>query len=406
MKISILTQPLGHNYGGLLQAYALQAHLRAQGHEVETLDRRKPEESGLITLKTHVRNTLRYALGRIKTIPTRKKEAFVYLKLADFRDRHIRMSRRIDSQATLRDYYRQRPVDAVIVGSDQVWRPRYSPSLPNFFLDFLDDVEMRGRPAARRISYAASFGVDAWEFSPEQTAICKSLAQKFDAISVREQSAQALCREHLGVDAEWVVDPTLLLAASDYDKLMPAGTSQHKGKVLTYVLDSAEDKQAIAGKVAAVLKAELFSVKPQKALTEVAASQQQQCQYPGVDEWLQGFRDAAFVVTDSFHGCVFSIIFNKPFVAVGNAKRGLSRFHSLLKIFGLEDRLISSAEQITPGLITAAIDWDIVNRIRQTKAQEAQAFLVRNLPCSGARPEHGSAQVEQRLAGTERSHVN
>ena len=378
MKILILTQPLGHNFGGLLQAYALQAHLREQGHEVETLDRRKPERTPP-TLKARVRKTLRYALDRMKTISTRKKKAFMHQKLAEFRDRHICMSERIDSEAKLRDYYLQHPMDAVVVGSDQVWRPRYSPSLANFFLDFLDDTQSAGFPAARRISYAASFGVDDWEFSPEQTDTCKSLAQKFDAISVREQSAQALCREHLGVDAEWVVDPTLLLAAADYEKLMPTGTSPHKDKILTYVLDPAEDKQAIAGEVAAVLKTDLFSVKPQKTPTEVTASQLQQCQYPGVDEWLQGFRDASFVVTDSFHGCIFSIIFNRPFVAIGNAKRGLSRFHSLLKIFELEDRLVSAREQVTPELITLAIDWNSVNRIRQMKAQEAQAFLVRNL---------------------------
>lgn len=380
MKISILTQPLGHNYGGLLQAYALQAHLRAQGHDVETLDRRKREKSTKSVVKAYIRNSVRYALGRIKSIPTRKREAFVYQKLADFRDRHLRLSQRIDSEATLRDYYRRHPVDAVIVGSDQVWRPIYSPSITNFFLDFLEDVEAAGQPSATRISYAASFGVDDWEFSAEQTDICRALIQKFDAVSVREQSAQLLCQEHLGVDAEWVVDPTLLLEAADYDTLMPAGTSAHKGKILTYVLDPAAGKQAIAGKVAGILQKDLFSVKPQKTLTEVTADQQQQCQYPGVGEWLQGFRDAAFVVTDSFHGCVFAIIFNKPFIAVGNAKRGLSRFHSLLQIFGLEDRLISDQQQVTPELIAAAIDWDKVNLIRQNKAREAQAFLARHLP--------------------------
>ena len=379
MKILILTLPLGHNYGGMLQAYALQAHLREQGHEVETLDRRRPPRSALPTRKAGIRNTLRYFLGRIKNISTKKKRALMLQTLADFRDRHIRMSKRIDSEAKLRDYYLQHPVDAVIVGSDQVWRPRYSPSLANFFLDFLDDTQSAGFPAARRISYAASFGVDDWEFSPAQTDTCRSLAQNFDAISVREESAQAMCREHLGVDAEWVVDPTLLLAAAAYEKLMPAVTSPHKDKILTYVLDPAEDKQAIVGKVAAVLKTDLFSVKPQRTPTEVTASRSKQSQYPGVDEWLQGFRDASFVVTDSFHGCVFSIIFNKPFVAVGNSKRGLSRFHSLLKLFGLENRLVTTTEEVTPELITVAIDWNSVNRIRQTKAQEAQAFLLRNL---------------------------
>lgn len=361
MRISILTQHLGHNYGGLLQAYALQTVLRDQGHEVETLDRRKPERRAPSNLTARLRNTLRYALSRRR------------VRLEEFRNQHIRMSDRIDSEAKLRDYYRQHPADAVIVGSDQVWRPRYSPSLTNFFLDFLDDIESADVPAPRRISYAASFGVDNWEFSADQTSTCKFLAQKFNAISVREHSAQVLCREHLGVAAEWVVDPTFLLAAADYQKFMPTGTSPHRGKVLTYVLDPADDKQAVAGKVVSTLKADLFSVNQRGSLRPFA----------GVGEWLQGFQDASFVITDSFHGCVFSIIFNKPFLAVGNAERGVARFDSLLDLFGLKDRFVGAPKDVNAELTRGLIDWTSVDRVRSREAEKGKAFLARNL-----QPEH------------------
>lgn len=375
MKIAILTQPLGHNYGGLLQAFALQKYLRDQGHEVQTLDRRSPEKP-LQAWREYGINTLKYLLGRIGTIPSRHKHDRMFQALNAFRDQYIVLSQRITSEQALRDYYRQHPFDAYVVGSDQVWRPRYSPSLTNYFLDFLDDIGSR----AQRLSYAASFGVDDWEFGPQATARCRELLGRFDAVSVREESGIQLCEKYLGRSADCVPDPTFLLDPKDYEAVIGTGAgTRNTGKVLTYVLDTQASKQEIVEKVVNGLGQESFTVKPEKSLMAVRRGDFEDCLYPGVDAWLQGFRDAGFVVTDSFHGTVFSILFNKPFIAVGNRTRGLSRFHSLLSRFDLEYRLVESADDITRNLIQAQIDWPRVNTIRQQQQALARQFLTDNL---------------------------
>lgn len=375
MNIAILTQPLGHNYGGLLQAFALQKHLRDQGHTVETLDRRAPEQPAQAA-KEYAINTAKFLLGKIGTIPTRHKHDLMFEQLSAFRDRHVRLSERITSEQALRDYYRQQHFDAFVVGSDQVWRPRYSPALTNFFLDFLDDIDS----PARRLSYAASFGVDDWEFSPQDTVRCRDLLSRFDAVSVREQSGVDLCERHLARTAACIPDPTFLLEREDYEQVIeaPAG-AENQGKVLTYVLDSQPSKQQIVHKVVNDLNTEGFTIKPQKSLFQVRKANFDECRYPGVGAWLQGFRDAGFVVTDSFHGTVFSILFNKPFIAVGNRTRGLSRFQSLLSRFGLEDRLVEHADDITAERLQAEIDWPQVNAVCEQHRALGRQFLHDNL---------------------------
>ena len=375
MKVAILTQPLGHNYGGLLQAYALQTYLKKLGCEVETLDRRV-EGAGRISLKGHALNLARLMLGRIKSLPTESRQAWVLSELAAFRDRRLTMSPRIASEQEIRDYYRDRDFDAFVVGSDQVWRPRYSPSILNFYLDFLNDI----KSPAKRIAYSASFGVDDWEYSGELTEQCKILAEKFDSISVREQSAVALCRAKLGVSAECVVDPTLLLEPADYEPLITeCEKNANGGCVLSYVLDPAPEKRSIADSEGRAVGANVFSIKPEYSLTQVRAKDIAKCRFPSVESWLQAFHDASFVVTDSFHGTVFSILFNKPFIAVGNSARGMARFESLLSQFGLTDRLVESPEEVSPKLVHSQIDWKAVNDKREALASAGRQFLQTQL---------------------------
>ena len=116
----------------------------------------------------------------------------------------------------MKAYTSQYRFDAYVVGSDQVWRPTYNlgDKLFDMYLAFADGQQVK------RLSYAASFGVDKWEYSDDQTRICSELAKQFDAISVREKSGVKLCADNLGVDAIHVLDPTMLLDPSDYNKLI------------------------------------------------------------------------------------------------------------------------------------------------------------------------------------------
>src|SRR5690606_27902094 len=123
----------------------------------------------------------------------------------------------------------------------------------------------------------------------------------------------------------------------------------------------APEKHSIADTVGSLLGLKVCSIKPEHSIAHVRTQDLHKCRFPSVESWLQAFSDASFVITVSFHGTVFAILFNKPFIAVGNSVRGMARFESLLSRFGLLERLVESPIQVTPELIQANIDWEVVN---------------------------------------------
>lgn len=364
MKIAILTQPLHNNYGGLLQAFALQHYLKNCGHDVLTVDFSLNHKPRYFGIKTIVGNLIRkYVLRRpLKSIfpVTDKQKRAIGQHTNRFTAEHIRTTQGIHSVDEF-SYIKQYQFDAYLVGSDQVWRPAYSPGMSAFFLSFLSKEDN-----VKRIAYAASFGVDNCdEFTPEQLGEYARLLQRFDAIGVREDSALDLCKQHFDSNAEHVLDPTLLLDKETYcDLVAQDNTPSSNGNMMVYVLDKAPEKQQIIQQVASERGLKPFTVMP--ALNGI---------YPPVTQWLRGFMDAEYVVTDSFHGVAFSIIFNKPFIAIGNHGRGLARFTSILKIFGLEQRLIFSQAELSTELINQPIDFERVNQLKVDKQQFAATFL-------------------------------
>ena len=264
-----------------------------------------------------------------------------------------------------------------MVGSDQCWRPRYNYYLPAMFLDFARDEKVR------RIAYAASFGTDKWEFSPKQTGICAPLAKKFDLITVRENSGAGLCKRYLGADATHVLDPTMLLAKEDYIRLCEAENEPRaEGTLFHYILDPDDMKTSFVGKVAAETGLKAFQVMPKRFIGN-HTREDMKCRigdfvFPRVTTWLRAFMDAEMTIVDSFHGAVFSIIFNKPFWVIGNEKRGMARFTSLLQMFHLEDRLIDESELGNLDF-HKAIDWNEVNSILEEKRRASKELLLENL---------------------------
>ena len=381
MKIGILTQPLQTNYGGMLQNYALQQTISRGGHDVETIDWSLPNKS------------LHYKLYRIKwsilsfIFPDRfpklryqlsgKERKVIQQHTDHFISAYIHTATPISSKDGFCILYRRGKYDACVVGSDQCWRPCYNAFLTSMFLDFVKEKNVK------RIAYAASFGTDQWEFSQEMTVICASLAKKFDFVSVREDSGVRLCKEHLGVDAVHVLDPTMLLKKEDYISLIKAEKEpQSSGTLFNYILDPDADKTAFINKVAKEKGLQAFQVLP-KCQTETRTKEDvknriEDCIFPGVTTWLRAFMDAEMTIVDSFHGMVFSIIFNKPFWVIGNAHRGMSRFTSLLKVFHLEERLLD-ANQLHKVDINRPIDWASVNAILQQKRNECINLLLTQL---------------------------
>ena len=376
MKIGVITQPLKNNYGGLLQAYALQETLKRLDHDAIVLDRHDKKVTLEWKAWLFVKYFLRCLVGRRKRVfyPTDAQEKFVSQNTSVFIQEHIVKTEILYSTEALSRVVEKGHFDALIVGSDQVWRPLYS-NIENCFLDFVENEK-----DVIRIAYAASFGVDHWEFMPKLTKRSSELVQKFDAVCVREDSGVELCNKYLGVAVQHVLDPTMLLDPGDYCALVcEKNESESAGDLMTYILDASSEKKAMVQHVESVLGLKSFSVMQRQKLTYETQHNIQECVFPRVTKWLRGFMDAKFVIVDSFHGCVFALLFNVPFVAIGNKRRGMARFESLLRQFNLIERLIFSPDDLIDELIWKPIDWEQINNTRAKLKADSQRFLVENL---------------------------
>lgn len=337
MRIGILTLPLHTNYGGILQAYALQTVLERMGHDVVVFD--SPYQYKISFLKKIIAYPKRFICKYV----FRKKGAII--RFEEYAT-HVNCVKRKNTQPFINKYVHRleltdfrklnrKDFDAIVVGSDQIWRPKYYPTIENAFLSFSKNWNIK------RIAYAPSFGVDNWEYNDEQTETCKILLGMFDAVSVREKSGQELCRKFFCHDAECVLDPTMLLNSEDYIKLFKDNnTPQSDGTLLDYMLDRDDNKIAIINEIATQTGTKSFRLNSR--VEDYSAPLKERVQ-PAVEKWLRGFYDAKFIVTDSFHACVFSIMFRKQFFVVANRERGMSRLDSLLGYFGLTDRIVSNA---------------------------------------------------------------
>lgn len=369
MKIGIVTQPLIDNYGGILQAYALQKALQNEGHQAITLAHNGNNRmTGRVFLSIGKQFIRKYIFRKKITdiAPLwmyKKRNAEINRSIRLFLEKYIQLTPVINNFS----FFNASDFDAFIVGSDQVWRPAYNRyNLHDMFLVFVKDSSIR------RISYAASFGVSDWEYSDKQTEMAKQELAKFSAVSVREKSAVILCKEHLHTDAQLVVDPTLLLNKEDYLKIIAENeTTPSPGKLFCYCFSLSEYKRSIISHIAEDQALIAFDI---KNMVPHSPNYQGEIRL-SVPQWLRSFSDADFIVTDSFHGTVFSLIFNKPFLVIGHPQRGLARFDSLLSMFALQDRYLSEGEPIRNEKIVSPIDWERVNRLWEQHRREGLNFL-------------------------------
>lgn len=370
MRIAILTLPFGVNYGCILQAFALQKKLEQMGYEVQHLQ--PMVKYPLLHPWWQMPIVFLYRVFKRFILNDRKLKIFecplktLRVNTDVFLYNNVNIRYLTDGQwnkLLANDY------DAFIVGSDQIWRKQFSSSYKHMFLDFIKGER------TKRIAYAASFGTFRSEFSEDDLNECRDLLKSFDAISVREQSGVDICQSVFSVSARHVIDPTLLLTMKDYVSI--AGREKYtigSNTLMCYILDETPEKRIFIQDCA--LKMKLVPVSINGKVKEQRRPMTERIQ-PPVEKWLKGFIESQFVITDSFHGCVFSIIFHKPFLCFGNKDRGQDRFTTLLSTFGLEDRLISPAmsSKVPPD----DIDWKRVDEILNVKRTEAEEFLGKAL---------------------------
>ena len=346
MRIGILTLPFEANYGWAVQRWALYHTIEKLGHQPTIINRR-------------------WSSNNTSCINSFKR--FVYYNVIC-----PRFKRFVDKETPSVTPVTRTPeetfevskhLDAVIVGSDQVWRIENTRLAGlDFFLDFLNDSPIK------RLSYAASFGKDTWQGTEDETIKVKNLLQKFNAISVREDSGVGLCNNLFDVESSHVLDPTLLLTADDYNQLLSKPKSRQE--LVTYILDSTEEKRYTISEIAKQCNLKEVNLYPSRSFTF----------YKSVYTWLEKIRDARYVVVDSIHGMVFCILFHKQFAVFANSKRGLTRFTSLLGMLGLTERLttVFGKEEVL-NILKQPVDYVSVESLLATHRKKSLGFLENNL---------------------------
>ena len=366
MKIAILTVPFNNNYGGFLQAFALKRVLKDMGHDVEFLMRRRYRPSRF----TRFKNFIKWTIGR--TSHCFYLTDYHIYKISKNTRQFIRqylspLSKSCYTPTSFMKLMDKYQADVYIAGSDQCWRYKFAP----WYIDdyFFKPLLGTGK---KRISYAASFGVDYLEFNEGMLQSCRECLKEFSSISVREASGINLLEQYFNVPkgkALEVLDPTMLLTADDYKDLTDKYNITDQKYLFTYILDDNEEKEELISQIKQELQLNRID---QKAQTGNVMSLQE---IEPVELWLSRIYHSSFVITDSYHGMVFSILFQKPFIVYGNATRGKTRFMSVLSKFGLEDRYIENTKDIDKYLVNNNIDWNKTHDLLQHKRVESLAFL-------------------------------
>lgn len=363
MNIGILTQPLTTNYGGILQCYALQKYLKDAGHNVIVLNR-KVKPSILDRLKEPIRWIKYIYDGSVKG----------RLAIKKFIKDKINITEPIYTSAKLYEVIKKLGINGIIVGSDQVWRECYSPNIEDYFAGFIPD-DYR----CLKIAYSASFGTSNAPISDFHLKKCIKLAQKFDAISVREEFGIELLNRRFGINATLTIDPTLMLSTNEYKRLYD---EKHYNGLISYILDETEEKERIISNIAQDL-----SLAEHKIRTTARKLNKNTINTPPIETWLNLFAKADIIVTDSFHGCVFSILHKKPFIAIANKERGIERFTTLLGKFDISNRLIYNYEdyQHNKSLLLRQINYNKVEELLQKEISKSNDFINNSITLNNTR---------------------
>jgi polysaccharide pyruvyl transferase WcaK-like protein len=313
------------NYGALLQAYALQRYLKNENVEVLNIyfktkwhqnDERVFKLYGSFKSKI---SQLFFTVIRYRGLYNRKHRTDL------FRNKYFNLS---TTYRTIEDFVFGPPeVDIYISGSDQVFNP-YGDYRDVFYLNF-------DKRSSKKIAYSASFGIN--EFTEEVTRIVLPLVQDFDAISCREKDGADYLRTILGKEAYWVVDPTFLLTAQEWEKvcILPKLKSKY---IFVYAL---ADEKSLIEIAKRIKKKTGFKIICVRGNTRDFISADKCIYGSGPAEFIGLIRNAEYVITDSYHGTIFSIIFNKAFYTFISRPKVASRIYSLINLLQSSDRIIT-----------------------------------------------------------------
>lgn len=339
----------GLNYGSILTYYALYQTIRSMG--LDALMINKPAELW----------TPRYADR--KSVANR----FIY--------KHCNVSNIRSTKSEWRNLNQH--CDAFIVGSDVVWNYQIcgQQSGQFFFLDFV-------RNDRKKIAMASSFGAG-YDAPESERSLSAYYLKQFDYVAVRESDAVEICMNKFGVKADKTLDPVFLCDRAEFDRLAEtSGKSELAPFVVSYFLGPDLQKKAILLKTCEILGLPLRSfANPNVPGRFTERTGLPSLPDPSVEDWLYYIKNADFFIGDSFHGLCFSLIFNTPFlIAVNSNVSGLTRFTTLLKIVGLEERMVFTDRMKldkVEKILRRPMDFSESNKILEEKARESFQWLQR-----------------------------
>ena len=356
MKIGIITFHNVVNYGGVLQCYALQQKLKEWGYEAEVIDYENKQfkkfYSPFYITRPYLRKIL-YMLYAFREKAVRRK------KFNNFVKENIILSRECfdkDTISSSNELY-----DVFITGSDQVWNLELTEMDRNYFLDFVDKK--------KKISYAASIGLS--KLDEEMKPIYKELLSDFNSISVRENSASVIIDDLLGEEVDVHIDPVLLLDKESWAKVCDNDVVKNNEEYIVVYKINKSKAYTAAEYLAKKKGLKVKVIQPDK--TCKAGFQKYKVASPA--DFVTLFKNAKYVITDSFHGTVFSIIFQKKFAYYmdESANNRNSRIQNLLNKLNLQSRNFKDIEQIE--FIDDTIDYDSVEIILNKERNKSKQYL-------------------------------
>ncbi len=360
MKIGILTYHRAHNYGAMLQAYALRTFLCKNGYEVALIDYwpREHEKQYALIKKISGNTIVDRCISLLSATLTFRRRYKRRLGFEQFRLQYLQLPKHAQyrqKESSIKEDY-----DCIVVGSDQIWRNRETGGR---YLGWDKTYFCQTTNATHCISYAASMGVISLDSSE-----CKQFAQylsRFDTLLVREQNLCDLIQS-CGYSSEVVLDPTLLFTKAEWNGILPNASYRNSPYVLYYELLPDENALQYATAKAHELGCDLVIMDANIH----TIPRRRHIQYASPIDFMQAIRDAEFVVATSFHGTAFSLIFEKQFITIG-LKDNANRVQTILQAIGIPEHYQPvPTQQISP------IDYSKVSPQIDTLRQQSQNLLL------------------------------
>lgn len=357
MEVGVITYHRSINYGAQLQAFALIKVLQNLGHQAEIID---CNSIGVGKIFHWNLKSLRGFLGALRNNALSILTEFKRRKLFDnFVENYIPKSEPCTTQESLKKIVKK--YDYVITGSDQVWHPQICEGKKFFFLDI-------PIPSTKKIAYAPSFGVD--NYSQQEASVYMPLINKIEHLSVRETTGNEVIERYLGKKVKEVVDPTILLDKEEWEKLTSA--PKYSDYILYFtILDEPSGMDTLVRKIADKKKLKIVRI---GSVRDILKSGFINGRISGPLDFLSLVKNADVVVTSSFHGLVFSILFHKDFIGVLNNNERNSRLKDLAQKLGLSDRLISNFIDFDLTNIKP-INWKKIDNIISELRKDSLIFL-------------------------------